>query len=424
MKAYTRITALALSILSLMTACDEPQPDVIEDETYTNEITCNGETFAIGSVVRFEQDNNTVQFWISRQEGLTTVDQIEETQGYLIVSTHKSYLGGRDRFSKNGSFVKYGDLQFATGDEGMGFIEASIAGEELTLDFTIENLHTKASEAALKGNYKGGFSSYTEATLNNEWMIGRERQNISGSKLTLREDGGSDRYTLYNTDGTTAIEFSLPQSRRGLPTLLTISETPAAGIEITYDNGKTADLSKTYGTITANFNKEEVAVSFDVTVGSERIRAEYQGKFALEVRKANRYIYDSGYPSGSGYDGAFFFEGLKVSEYNSVLTFEFVPYDTDSRFSDVPELKISDLSLIGKTDIDMRNTPGWHFEFDKINVDAYENEWKPAPIAGSKLTILQTENGYIIDMELATEEPTFKYISSIDLHYEGPATVK
>lgn len=424
MKAYTRITVLALSILSLFNACNEPEPVANEEEKYTNEITCNGETFAIGSVVRFEQDNNTVQFWISRQEGLTTVDQIEETQGYLIVSTHKSFLGGRDRFSKNGSFVKYGDLQFATGDEGMGFIEASIAGEELTLDFTIENLNTKAAEAALQGNYKGAFSSYTEPALNNEWMIERDRQDISGAKLTLREDGGSDRYTLYNTDGTTAIEFSLPQSRRGLPTLLTISETPAAGIEIAYDNGKAADLSKTYGTITANFNSEEVAVSFDVTVGSERIRAEYKGKFALEVRKTNRYIYDSGYPSGSGYDGAFFFEGLKVSEYNSVLTFEFVPYDTDSRFSDVPELKISDLSLIGKTDIDMRNTPGWHFEFDKINVDAYENEWKPAPIAGSKLTILQTENGYIIDMELATEEPTFKYVSSIDLHYEGPATVK
>jgi hypothetical protein len=424
MKAYTKITALALSILSLMTACKEPQPEVIEEEKYTNEITYNGETFAIGSVVRFEQDNNTVQFWISRQEGLTSVDQIEETDGYLIVSTHKSFLGGRDRFSKNGSFVKYGDLQFATGDEGMGFIEASITGEELTLDFAIENLHSKATDAALQGNYKGGFSSYTEPALNNEWMKGRNRQNISGSKLTVREDGGADIYALYNTDGTVAIEFSLPQSRRGLPTLLTLSETPVSGIEITYDNGKTADLSKTYGTITANFNSEEVAVSFDVTVESERIRAEFQGPYALEITKTNRYIYNSGYPSGSGYDGAFFLEKLNVSEYNDVLTFELLPYDTDSRFSDVPELKISDLSLIGKTDIDMRNTPGWHFEFDKIVVDAYENEWKPAPIAGSKLTIIQTADGYLIDMELATEEPTFKYISSIDLHYEGPAVVK
>ena len=40
-------------------------------------------------------------------------------------------------------------------------------------------------------------------------------------------------------------------------------------------------------------------------------------------------------------------------------------------------------------------------------------------MAGSWLSILESDNGIIIDMELATEDPTFKYISSIDLYYEG-----
>jgi hypothetical protein len=32
---------------------------------------------------------------------------------------------------------------------------------------------------------------------------------------------------------------------------------------------------------------------------------------------------------------------------------------------------------------------------------------------------MEDGDGFIIDMELATEDPTFKYISSIDLYYEG-----
>ena len=36
------------------------------------------------------------------------------------------------------------------------------------------------------------------------------------------------------------------------------------------------------------------------------------------------------------------------------------------------------------------------------------------------MTILKSEDNIIINMELATEDPAFKYISTIDLYYEGP----
>ena len=57
-------------------------------------------------------------------------------------------------------------------------------------------------------------------------------------------------------------------------------------------------------------------------------------------------------------------------------------------------------------------------------LDPYENEWKPAATEESTLTIYETKDGYYVDLELSTIEPTFKYVSTIDLHFEGPVTWK
>jgi hypothetical protein len=110
---------------------------------------------------------------------------------------------------------------------------------------------------------------------------------------------------------------------------------------------------------------------------------------------------------------------LRTEQEFGRMTLKFIPEGTDERYSDIPELTISDFSLIGQEKIDLRNTPGWYFEFDRIAVECYDNEWKPAPMEGSWITILESEDNIIINMELATEDPAFKYISTIDLYYEG-----
>jgi hypothetical protein len=160
-------------------------------------------------------------------------------------------------------------------------------------------------------------------------------------------------------------------------------------------------------------------VSFDITAGTERIRAEYEGQYDIEIKKSNRYIYNSGYPYSNGYDGMFILTELRTEQEVGRITLKFIPEGTDERYSDIPELTISDFSLIGQEKIDLRNTPGWYFEFDRIAVECYDNEWKPAPMEGSWMTILESEDNIIINMELATEDPAFKYISTIDLYYEG-----
>ena len=214
---------------------------------------------------------------------------------------------------------------------------------------------------------------------------------------------------------------TLPQSRRGLPTLFNTKDESPEGIMISYYDRDKIDLSQAFGSITADINETSMNISFDISAESERIRAEYDGVYDLEIRKSNRYIYDSGYPYGSGYDGRFNLVELRTEYDFGKIVMKFIPYDTDERFADIPELTITDLSLIGQEMVDLRNTPGWYFEFDKMAVSCYENEWKPAASEGSYLTIMEAEDGdgIIVDLILSSEEPTFKYISTIDLHYEG-----
>ena len=246
-----------------------------------------------------------------------------------------------------------------------------------------------------------------------------ERFDIAGAHVIFREDGGVDTYTLYDRSGIVAVEFTLPQSRRGLPTLFAMTEDADEAFRIRYNDKYDADMNLAFGSIIALADEDGLKVSFDITDNENRIRAEYEGSYTSSMVKANRYIYSSGSSYGSGYDGKFFLTELRTEQEFGKIILKFIPEGTDEMYSDIPELTITDFSLIGQEKIDLRNTPGWYFEFDRIAVECYDNEWKPAPIAGSWLSILESDNGIIIDMELATEDPTFKYISTIDLYYEG-----
>lgn len=422
MKTFNWLTGTALIIIATLAGCrPSQQPTEQDKDVFKNEFTYDSEIHRIGSVVRFDQDNNTIQFWISEEEGLETVDEIERTANHLIISTHRSLIGSRDRFSKAGSFIRFGKMQYSSGDEGMGYIETDLNGDEITLTFAVEKMSTRSdeAEAVLRGEFKGTYATFTEEPLYNEWSFERKRNVLADARVIVREDGKADTYTLYDNSGNDVIEFRMPQNRRGLPTIFAIGDERSEEFNISFSNTGDIDLSMAYGSITAIPANENIKISFDITYEGNRTRAEYEGTFRIETAKTNRYIYDSGYPYGSLYDGAFLLTGLRTEKESESITFIFIPNGTEGMDTDIPELTISDLSLIGRENIDLRNTPGWYFEFDKISVGPYENEWKPAPVAGSCLTIIETEEGFYIDMELATEEPTFKYVSAIDLHYEG-----
>lgn len=417
--------ALALAVASLFSGCKEPAPiNPGEEIIVENGFVYDGTKSNIGSVVRFDQDNNTVQFWLSAAEGITDIDEMGGNS--IVLSVHKSYLGTRDRITKAGSFVKCGDDVFSAGDDGIGYIETSIQGDSIALKFAVEKFTTKSVSPTLvlSGEYCGRFTTYTDEPYANEWAIDRDRRDISNAEFIMREDGGSDTFILYEGKSSRAIEFTMPQSRRGKTTLFNTGEKPLEGVTAKFSDGKEIDMTKVFGSINANAGEDDMKVSFDLTYEGERIRAEYEGEYKTIVKKANRYIYKSGYPYYTNYDGKYFFSELRIEKGTNTMTFKFIPNGTDEMYSSVPVLTLTDTSLIGKENIDLRNTPGWSFRFDKIDISRYENEWKPAPSAGSTLSITQNGENYRIELILETIEPTFKYISTMDLYYEGPAVIK
>lgn len=419
------IGALILAAAVLFTSCKEPvEVNPAGGVSVENGFVFEGTRSDIGSVVRFDQDNNTVQFWLSPSEGVTDIDQMGSD--CLVLSVHKSYLGSRDRMTKAGSFVKCGGNIFSAGDDGIGYIETSIQGDSITLKFAVEkfSVRSDAPSLTLSGEYYGKFSTFNDEPYTNEWAIDRERRSIGQAEFILREDGGNDTFILYEDKDSRAIEFTIPQSRRGKTILFNTSEAPLEGFTARFSDGKEIDMTKVYGSVKADAAENSMKVSFDLTFNGERIRAEYDGVCKTIVKKANRYIYASGYPYSTNYDGKYFFSELRIEESYNSKTFKFIPEGTDEMYSDIPVLTITDSALIGKENIDMRNTGGWSFRFDKINVSRYENEWKPAPSKGSTLSITEDNGTYRIEITLETVEPTFKYVSTIDLYYEGPATIK
>ena len=428
------IAAVLAISMTLFTGCEKPGPATGTDEevTYANEFIHEGSVYDIASVVRFDQDNNTIQFWISDKEGLTTIDQVADAGKHLVISVHKSYIGSRDRFTKAGSFVRFDNLGFSAGDEGYAYADCALTGDTLTLKFAVQNMLTRESAADLdiSGEYRGTYSTYTEAPLNNEWTFERERTRLKEMEVIEREDGGEDTYKLYDITGQTAIHITLPQARRGLPTRFAIGTTALKGVSLSYNNGQTIPLDQAYGTITANFDDEEshAAISFDISYGDIRIRAEYAGAFNKKYIKANRYIYESGSAYGTGYEGKYFFSELRREAHGQTYIFKFIPQGTDEQWNKIPILRISDHSLIGKTDIDLRNTAGWSFDFDRFQaITCYDpkNEGKPAAAEGSKLSIYETEEGYYVDLELESLDPynLAGKPTTIDLHFEGPVTI-
>lgn len=414
--------------LTFISGCTDPAIPQIEEEeeNFSNDFTYNGNVYNIGSVVRFDQNNNTIQLWISETEGLTDIDAVEEAGDYLIVSFHKSYLGQRDRFTKPGSFIRFGNKVFASGDDGLGYIDTELSGNDITVKFAVKRMHTRAEdeEIELFGSYKGSFGTYNEPKYENQIGINRNRQTLSDLHMILREDGGSDTFILYDNTGKEALSLCLPQARRGLPTQFYLGSENTEGMKISYAGQHEIPLDQAYGTATVDFSANAVTVSVDITYNETNIKAEYAGGFTSETVKANRYIYESGSAYGTGYEGKFVLSELRVERYNNSLIFKFIPEGTDEQYSDIPILRITDTALIGKKKIDLRNTPGWFFEFDRLEVGCYENEFKPCAAEGSFLTLIETENGYHVDLELQSDDPYSLSSSTIDLHYNGAATIK
>ena len=95
------------SLLLIAGSCEKPDTNKPEPEERKNFFTFETYSFDISSVVKYDKGDNAIELWLSPESGLTTISQIENSGDYVVLNTHASYLGSRDRFNAQASIDSY-----------------------------------------------------------------------------------------------------------------------------------------------------------------------------------------------------------------------------------------------------------------------------------------------------------------------------
>ena len=418
--------ATIVAIIISLTACEKQnQGGNTNNEKTSNFFLYDGYSFDIRSVVSYEAGNNLMEFWLSSTEGLTTAKEIEEAGDFVVLNTHKSYLGQRDRFtgsSSEYSSIRFCNESFVKGNVGNAYIEVSMTQETLTMDFVAENLYTKAAAPTpvkLKGKYSGTYVVEEEEKFSNQWGLDRERHQISDAVYTTYEDG-KDIITLSSSDGRT-VNLQISPDRLNkkvtLPTKNDISD-----IIITCD-GKNFNLNNGIGSFLIKKDEDSIDVEVDIKTSSSRVRVYYSGNYEYKLSKMNRYIYD--YEGDSSVEGWHDIAKLMTQGSASSVKFYFSPSTgysiSTSNSTHMPILTVpSSIINAGKTYV--KNLESWNLSYDLMQVSKYESEEKPH--AGDEDWIeisLDADGIYTIDLKI-TATSSSMYGSSLDIFYKGAAS--
>lgn len=422
--AGAAILALAFSL----TGCDESKPDHDggNDDTRTNFFVYDGYSFDIKSAVRYDDGSNSVEFWLSPETGLESIAEVEEAGDFVVLRTHGSFLGDRDRFSAQSSkesYIRFADLKYAYGDQGMAYIEASVKDQTLTVSFLAEKLYTKenaGSSAVLQGSYEGTFSSQTEKPYENEWGLGRDRSAVTHATYTTREDGGSSVIALLEEGGYEAAALVLDPANVGKTLTFSTSDEPS-GVALTYSNGVEFPLKGCTGTIETEVSENTLTVSINVRNEDRQFRAQYSGGYDSRLVKLNRYIYE--YEGSSSYEGTHEIVKLMVDAKGESTRFFFSPSEgytvSSASYLNMPVLTIPSDIINGGRKLFLELT-GWEFKFDSMESFPYENEYKPHPAGTDWIEVSQDGNEYEINLELTGRAIDFPG-STIDIYYKGQA---
>jgi len=422
------LAAVMAAALMPLDGCQKPDDGTegTPPEERTNFFTYDGYTFDILSVVQYDKGDNAVELWLSPTEGLTTTEAIQTAGDYIVLNTHSSYLGLRDRFNgqtSKESFISFGeDMVFAYGNEGAAYIEISKEGDEIKADFMAQNLYSKAAEtkAMLSGVYSGKYHVETELPYENEWGIGRERQDVTEASFTTYEDGSRSLIRLYDENGNDVVSLSMDPALVGKTIALPDPEYNGA-LALSYNSGVEFGLKNAAGTISTSLDNENLEVHINITNGEKQFRAAYKGGFESNVVKQNRYVYD--YEGTSSYEGKHHIVQLMVEQKGAVTRFFFSPSEgytiATSTYLHMPVLSIpSDIINDGRKSF--LELSGWEFAFDMMQVWPYDNEYRPYPDASDWIEVNHVNGVYEINMELSSQA-TGMPRSSIDIYFKGEA---
>lgn len=425
--SFVKAGALAITAILVAAGCDNPDNGpVINEEPRTNFFSFEAYSFDINSAVQYDKGDNYLEIWLSPVSGLTSSKEIKANGDYVVLNTHKSFLGGRDRFNSQTSkesYIRFGDRKFSYGNEGTAYIEAEIVNDSLKVEFLAEKLYTKNTHvppaAILSGEYKGKFTVEKEMPYANDWGYDREHAAIEKAVVTTREDRYNSIITLYEAGGIEAIRIELPDDSIGKEFLLTSSETPE-DINLYVSENKYA-LKGAAGTIKTSVEEETVVVSISLLRNGSQLRVEYTGSYESETVKLNRFIYD--YEGESAYEGTHTIVKLMAEDNGSTLKLFFSPSEgytiSDANSTHMPILTVP-ASVVNTGKNAFMELTGWEFAYDMMQAWPYEDEYRPHPAETDWIEINREGNVYEVEFIL-TSQATDMQTSTIDVYYKGEA---
>lgn len=302
---YSVFALICAGLLSL-TACVEkqqttPQVSGKPEVEYTNTYEFGEDLYEIQSIVRNETVT-TIELWLSPVPGLNSINDVMANGNYAVISANRSYLGGRDLFQKNGTYIAFGDYRMDNKHNAMAFIDMEFDGDYVFLNFKSEDLflNDEPAEKLFSGSYEGVFVNH-EHVLDNEWSYNRVLRSILSGKVlvkTMQDDAGNylkneegyyintATFTMYDDEAGLheAVSVTIPESKYGQE-IVELSDINA----LTYDNGKAFELTNS-----ANINKlllsldnQTVSMDMDFISGGNFLSANYTGEIELIEEKPN-----------------------------------------------------------------------------------------------------------------------------------------
>ena len=421
--SFVKVAVAAIIGTMLITGCEKPDNGPASEVPRTNFFVYDGYSFDINSAVQYDKGDNSIELWLSPVSGLKTSKEIKAEGDYVVLNTHKSFLGDRDRFnvqSSMESFISFVDQKFSYGDQGTAYIEAQMRNDSLIIKFLAENLYTKNNhKSMLSGEYKGTYTIEPEKQYDNDWGFDREHAAIAKATLTTREDGGNSSITLFEADGSEGIRIELPHSSIGKEFLITNSEYPE-DIKL-YTARSRFDIKGAAGTIKTSVNENVATVSISLVKDGRTLRAEYSGAYESESIKLNRFIYD--YEGESPYEGNHEIVMLMAEEKGSVLKLFFSPsegYTTSNANSTHMPILTLPSSVVNAGKKTFNELTDWEFAYDVMQSWPFVDEYRPHPADTDWIEIGRDGNVYEIEFFL-TSQGTGSQTSTIDVYYKGEA---
>lgn len=425
MNRIFKIQTLAFAVMSMIAlgSCEEQTPESpFQPEVVPGSFEYDGNTYAIRSVVVYELGNDT-QLWISETAGYTTVEEIENSIGELVITIPNSKLGGQKlTFEQTGNFVRYDDKE----NSGFCMISCEIDKESKNISFEFTSQYLKSAvRNAISGRYEGPYSEYNESGISNAWAYNRTVADITSAKYIQMEDNSPSRFILYSGEEE-AVDFTIDPESINKTVLVSTNNIPY-GTSVHFDEGEEFKLQGSYGSIKVSIENDNMSVSLRLTnEGGKTLRAEYVGDFVKKAgNKFNRCVFESGSVTKEnetkyGYDGRFSINNLSVNE-GGDLTIRFNPGESEDGtlidLNNIPTLRIS-RAMIDAGEIDLSKTSHeWSFTYHTFQLYSYDPARPESPKAldGSVLEVKKEANGsYTVNLELMYETTTFISQDKVD----------